>query len=101
MVKVIVVLKNVDYAIFDGIFVPPNVFCESDQLIKGDEKVACISAVSILAKVTRDRLMLEQTKLYPEYGFEKHKYYLTKFPFGLSISIRIYKLPPFIMNPIK
>ncbi len=29
MVKVIVVLKNVDYAIFDGIFVPPNVFCES------------------------------------------------------------------------
>ena len=30
MVKVIVVLKNVDYAIFDGNFVPPNVFCESD-----------------------------------------------------------------------
>ena len=31
--------------------------------------------------------MLEQAKLYPEYGFEKHKYYLNKFPFGLSIFI--------------
>jgi ribonuclease HII len=101
MAKAIAGLKKVDYAIFDGNFVPPNVDCESDYLVKGDEKVTCISAASILAKVTRDRLMLEQAKLYPEYGFEKHKYYLTKFPFGLSISIRIYKLPPFIMNPIK
>ena len=67
-----------NYAIIDGNFVPPNVFCESDYLVKGDEKLSCISAASILAKVTRDRLMLEQAKLYPEYGFEKHKGYLTK-----------------------
>ena len=78
MAKAIAGLKKVDYAIFDGNFVPPNVACESDYLVKGDEKVACISAASILAKVTRDRLMLEQAKLYPEYGFEKHKGYLTK-----------------------
>ena len=78
MLKAIQGLKRVDYAIFDGNFVPPNVDCESDYLVKGDEKLACISAASILAKVTRDRLMLEQAKLYPNYGFEKHKGYLTK-----------------------
>lgn len=78
MAKAIAGLKKVDYAIFDGNFVPPNVQCEADCLVKGDEKLACISAASILAKVTRDRLMIEQAKLYPEYGFEKHKGYLTK-----------------------
>jgi ribonuclease HII len=78
MAKAISGLKRIEYAIFDGNFVPPNVECESDYLVKGDEKIACISAASILAKVTRDRLMLEQAKLYPEYGFEKHKGYLTK-----------------------
>ena len=78
MAKAIAGLKKVDYAIFDGNFVPPTVSCESDYLVKGDEKLSCISAASILAKVTRDRLMLEQAKLYPEYGFEKHKGYLTK-----------------------
>lgn len=78
MAQAIAGLKRVDYAIFDGNFVPPNVDCKSDYLVKGDEKIACISAASILAKVTRDRLMLEQAKIYPEYGFEKHKGYLTK-----------------------
>ena len=78
MAQAIAGLKKVDYAIFDGNFVPPTVSCESDYLVKGDEKLSCISAASILAKVTRDRLMLEQAKLYPEYGFEKHKGYLTK-----------------------
>ena len=71
-------MEKVDYAIFDGNFVPPNVESESDYLVKGDKKVVCVSAASILAKVTRERLMLEQAKLYPEYGFEKHKGYLTK-----------------------
>ena len=50
-----------------------------ETLIKGDDKVAEISAASILAKVTRDRFMKQQAKLYPEYGFEKHKGYITKF----------------------
>ena len=51
---------------------------DTDFLIKGDSILECISAASILAKVTRDRLMIEQSILYPEYGFEKHKGYLTK-----------------------
>ncbi len=71
-------LKKVDYAIIDGNKIPEGLIVDTDYLVKGDEKLACISAASILAKVTRDRLMVEQAKLYPNYGFEKHKGYLTK-----------------------
>ena len=48
------------------------------SLIKGDQKSISIAAGSILAKVTRDRLMKEYDKLYPEYGFAKNKGYGTK-----------------------
>ncbi|HEO99552.1 MAG: ribonuclease HII [Campylobacterales bacterium] len=47
-------------------------------MVKADDKVPEVSAASILAKVTRDREMLEFAKKYPEYGFEKHKGYGTK-----------------------
>ncbi len=47
-------------------------------IIKGDAKALCIAAASILAKVTRDHLMMELDKQYPEYGFAKHKGYGTK-----------------------
>lgn len=48
------------------------------SIIKGDAKSISIGAASILAKVTRDRMMKEYGKQYPEYGFEKHKGYVTK-----------------------
>jgi ribonuclease HII len=44
-------------------------------IVKGDSKVACISAASILAKVHRDRLMLAAHKAYPEYGWDRNKGY--------------------------
>lgn len=47
-------------------------------IIKGDAKSLTIGAASIMAKVTRDRLMYDYDKLYPEYGFAKHKGYGTK-----------------------
>lgn len=47
------------------------------SIIKGDAKSASIAAASIIAKVTRDRLMLQYDKQYPEYGFAKHKGYGT------------------------
>jgi len=48
------------------------------SIVGGDAKCASICAASILAKVTRDRLMLEYDKAYPQYGFAKHKGYGTK-----------------------
>lgn len=48
------------------------------SIIKGDAKNYCISAASIIAKVTRDRMMLEWDEIYPQYGFKAHKGYGTK-----------------------
>ena len=48
-----------------------------ESIIKGDAKCYLIAAASIIAKVTRDRIMREWDKVYPEYGFEKHKGYGT------------------------
>ena len=50
-----------------------------ETMVKADGKVPEVSAASILAKVTHDRNIIRAAKLYPEYGFEKHKGYLTKF----------------------
>ena len=55
-----------------GIAVP------SRCIVKGDARCADIAAASILAKVSRDRFMLEMAERYPEYGFEQHKGYGTK-----------------------
>ncbi len=66
-----------DFAMIDGNKTPElNIPCEA--IVKGDAKSESIAAASILAKVSRDRLMLELAKKYPEYGFEKHKGYGTK-----------------------
>ena len=66
-----------DFAMIDGNKLPPlDIPCE--YIIKGDANSMSIAAASILAKVSRDRLMLEYAKEYPQYGFEKHKGYGTK-----------------------
>ena len=44
---------------------------------KGDRVAACVAAASVLAKVTRDRLMVELDRQYPDYGFAEHKGYCT------------------------
>ena len=51
---------------------------ESRSVVKGDSKCADIAAASVLAKVTRDRYMLDMAEKYPQYHFEKHKGYGTK-----------------------
>jgi ribonuclease HII len=56
----------------------PILRCTSEAIIKGDQSVPCISAASIIAKVERDREMIELESVYPGYGFASHKGYPTK-----------------------
>ena len=56
----------------------PKLELPTECVIKGDGKCADIAAASVLAKVTRDRYMLEMAQKYPAYGFEKHKGYGTQ-----------------------
>jgi len=55
----------------------PRLDCAAHTIIKGDDRVSCISAASVVAKVTRDALMVEMAKTWPGYGFEQHKGYGT------------------------
>ena len=72
-------LKNKpDYALIDGNQYPKIPFVMEETVVKGDAKSMSIAAASILAKVSRDRFMLEKAKEYPQYQFEKHKGYGTK-----------------------
>ena len=65
-----------DVVLIDAVKIDSSIVSES--IIKGDALSYNIAAASILAKVTRDRLMLELAKEYPNYAFEKHKGYGTK-----------------------
>jgi len=56
---------------------PPRLKCETRCIVQGDGKCLSIAAASIIAKVTRDRLMIELGKSFPKYGFERHKGYST------------------------
>lgn len=67
-----------DFALIDGNRVPKGISVPCETVVKGDSKSCSIAAASILAKVTRDRLMLEYDKKYPQYLFAKHKGYGTK-----------------------
>lgn len=66
-----------DIALIDG-NKTPGLDIEQRAIVKGDGKSANIAAASIIAKVSRDRYMLEMAAKYPEYQFEKHKGYGTK-----------------------
>lgn len=65
-----------DYALIDGNRMPP-LSIDGETVIKGDALSMSIAAASIIAKVSRDRFMLEIDKEYPEYQFSKHKGYGT------------------------
>lgn len=71
-----------DYVLVDGnrcpVFLSEDGQLDTQSVVKGDDRVAEISAASILAKVARDEEMVELDKLYPQYGFAKHKGYPTK-----------------------
>lgn len=66
-----------DFALIDGNR-NKGIRCLNATVVKGDSRSANIAAASILAKVSRDRYMIALDKIYPEYGFAKHKGYPTK-----------------------
>ena len=66
-----------DFAMIDGNRLPP-LEIDAEYIIKGDAKSMSVACASILAKVSRDRLLYEYAKEFPQYGFDKHKGYGTK-----------------------
>ena len=69
---------SVDCALIDGNRVPPGLPCDAHAIVKGDAKSLSIAAASIVAKVTRDRIMVEADSRFPGYGWAGHKGYPTK-----------------------
>ena len=59
-------------AYIDGIFAPKNIKIKCKTFVKGDEKITCIAAASIVAKAARDLFMINLGKKYPKYGWNKN-----------------------------
>ena len=91
--------RNVDIVLVDGNKAPDVAF-KTCPVIKGDASSQSIAAASILAKVARDRYMLELDKQYPEYQFSKHKGYGTKLHYEMIKKYGISKVhrPSFLKN---
>ncbi|MDA7632482.1 ribonuclease HII [bacterium] len=68
---------EVCHALIDGLFVK-SIPVEQTAIVKGDSRSNTIAAASVLAKVTRDRLMIEYDREFPGYGFAQHKGYPTR-----------------------
>jgi ribonuclease HII len=64
-----------DHVLIDGNRIPDGLPCPATALVKGDQRSVSIAAASIIAKVTRDRLMVNAGLVHPVYGFESHKGY--------------------------
>jgi ribonuclease HII len=67
-----------DYALIDGNKIPADLPCPADALVKGDARCLSIAAASIVAKVTRDRMMVALSQQFPGYGWETNAGYGTK-----------------------
>lgn len=65
-----------DYLLVDGLYCPHTTI-PAEGIVKGDQKSQSIAAASIIAKVTRDQMMLSYHQEWPDYGFDKHKGYGT------------------------
>jgi ribonuclease HII len=68
--------SKIEHVLIDAM--PLELDIPSTSIIKGDQKSISIAAASVIAKVTRDRMMVELDEKYPEYGYAKHKGYPTK-----------------------
>jgi ribonuclease HII len=89
-----------EFALVDGNRCP-SLPCEAEAVIKGDATVAVISAASILAKVARDREMVELEQQYPGYGFANHKGYPTKAHLTALASLGVTPIHRRSFGPVK
>jgi ribonuclease HII len=67
-----------DHALIDGHLVPAGLACSAEALVKGDARALSIAAASIVAKVTRDRIMVDLAQQHPGYGWETNAGYPTQ-----------------------
>lgn len=67
-----------DHALVDGNAIPPELPCAADAVVKGDGRSLSVAAASIVAKVTRDRIMVELAQQFPGYGWETNVGYSTR-----------------------
>ncbi|KKT25631.1 MAG: Ribonuclease HII [Parcubacteria group bacterium GW2011_GWA2_43_9b] len=67
-----------DYLLLDGNFLLDDLLINQKAMVRGDEKIWSCAAASIIAKVTRDRLMVKYHQKFPQYGFDSHKGYGTR-----------------------
>jgi len=74
---------DVEILLLDGRNLIPNISTRQENIVGGDKFVFSISAASIVAKVTRDRMMMALHEKYPQYGFARHKGYGTKMHFEM------------------
>ena len=68
----------VDHALIDGNMIPDGLLCMATALVKGDSRSLSIAAASIVAKVARDRIMVDLAQQHPGYGWERNAGYPTK-----------------------
>ncbi|MDJ0641050.1 MAG: ribonuclease HII [Paracoccaceae bacterium] len=78
MERAVAGLGPVCHALVDGNMIPKGLECPATALVKGDSRSLSIAAASIIAKVTRDRLMVDLAQQFPGYGWEKNAGYPTK-----------------------
>lgn len=74
---------DIEIALVDGRNVIPNITLKQKNIVGGDKLVFSISAASVVAKVTRDRMMIKLHEKFPQYGFARHKGYGTKLHFEM------------------
>ena len=78
MERAVAGLGKVDHALIDGNKIPRSLKCSATSLIKGDSRSLSIAAASIVAKMCRDRIMVELAQQYPGYGWETNAGYGSK-----------------------
>lgn len=75
--------NEIGIVLVDGRQPIPNISIRQENIVGGDKNIFSIAAASVVAKVTRDRMMLELHEKFPQYGFARHKGYGTEFHFEM------------------